>query len=240
MRSIALLLTTFTTTVSAQAALFPEYDLTATPGNDDEWVDRMEVHRPDHVHALELTTARPPCGVVGLGRSRLDGGLASRPRDPDLPCRAVWEDTVRLELGIHGGGRVGESNGGVGGLSLALGVRFSELFSVYYLFMATGGVWNRDPGRSWTVGLWSTAMFEFGIAPRLRVGAGPSIDMDAGCEVGGQETTCFAEPSYGAHTRVTVEVAELPFGGLTITGDMHLGLRDGVEPTLLLGVGLRF
>lgn len=106
--SPVLLLLSLTTVAEAQPAHYPEY---ADPEPTE--IERPEpLPTPREVRQLELETAVPPCGGRYRGRSRLDGGLASRARDPDLPCRDVWQRTVRFEIGLLGGGIVGRGNGG--------------------------------------------------------------------------------------------------------------------------------
>ena len=212
--------------------------------------DPAEIARPDplatpgFVRDLETSTAIPPCGGRYRGRSILDGGQASRRRDPDLPCRDVWQRTVRFELGLLGGGVVGRGDGGWGGLSLSLGLRLHEYVSVYYLFTFLAGRWGADTtAEQWEVAGWSSFLFELSPAPRLGIAVGPSIDFGAGCTVGGGQTasTCFAEPNHGAHGRVTLELLERPHGGLALTLDGHLLRRDGERyGAWLLGLGWRF
>ena len=233
---VVLLIFATSSAAQAQATVYDSY-IAAEP-----WTEPQEIPTPPEVHALELQTGIPPCGGEYTGRSRLDGALASCARDAELHCRSVWDSTVRFELGLLGGGNVDRSDGGVGGLSLSLGLRFEELFSVYYLLILSGGYWQPDTETSFRVAAWSAFMFELSPLPWLGVALGPSIDYQGGCTLADvqSDSSCFLEPSYGVHGRLTLEVAELPFGGLTITGDAHLDLREEPETTFLLGVGLRF
>lgn len=115
--------------------------------------------------------------------------------------------------------------------------------SVYYLFTFLGGRWGRDTDdEQWEVAGWSSFLFELRPAPRWGVAVGPSIDVGAGCQGGtGQtERVCFAEPSYGAHLRSTIALLERPRGGLTLTLDAHLSLREERSTAVLFGLGWRF
>jgi len=221
--------------VSAQTELYPEYDR-------DDPRSRRYLPSPEHVDALEAAHGVPPCGGAYWGRSRLDGGLASRPRSVDLPCRNIWSSVVRFELGLVGGGLVDADQGGWGGLSLQLGLRFHEFFSVFFQSLALFGGWDLSPGTSLAGASWNAFLFELSPTGLLGFALGPSMDLEGGCEVDAAQspTTCGYRIGYGGHARITLRLAELPFGGLTLTGDLHAGFgEDAPSPTMLLGLGLR-
>ena len=226
------------TFAAAQAALYDEY--TPEPAANTHDTALVE---PGWVRELHERTAIPPCAGRQLGRSFLDGGLGTRLRPEGLPCRNIWDATFRLELGGFGGTIPGTGDGGMGGLSLSFGLRLHARVSVYYALMASAGRWDDDAGGT-TRGFfsWNAFMFELSPAPRLGVAVGPSLDLVAGCAPSDEENvaTCGYDLGYGVHTRVTLEVAEIPSGGLTLTGDAHVGWRDEREVSLVAGLGLRF
>lgn len=220
----------------AQAALYEAYQL-------EESAPRSRaLTTPFWVRQLENETAIPRCGGNPLGRSALDGGLASRPRDPALPCRDVWQSTVRFELGGFGGGIAGQSGGGLGGVALSLGLRLHDLVSVYYLLTASGGAWANESEESRAFFTWNAFLFELSPAPRLGVAVGPSLDFVGVCGRGATDNveSCGSDLGYGVHTRVTIGLATLGSVGLTLTGDAHIGWRDERELALVGGLGLRF
>ncbi|MFK7986659.1 MAG: hypothetical protein AB8I08_11595 [Sandaracinaceae bacterium] len=194
---------------------------------------------PDWVSELERQST-PPCGTPSWGRSILDGSLAARPRPDGLPCRTVWDSTVRLELGIVGGGLTDRGDGGWGGLSLQVGLRFHEFLSVLYQGTVLAGGWDRDPGTTLEAVAWNAVMLELTPVRSLGVAFGPSIDIGGHCDEGvSQEDTCGYSFRYGAHSRVTYTLAELPAGGVALTADAHVGLLEEPRATLLMGLGLR-
>lgn len=194
---------------------------------------------PDWVVALERRSP-PPCDSPSWARSVLDGSLAARPRPADLPCRTVWDNPVRLELGIVGGGLVDRGDGGWGGLSLQIGLRFHPLLSVLYQGTALAGGWDRSPGTTVEAVAWNAVMVELTPVRSLGVAFGPSIDVGGHCDDGvSQDDTCAYSFRYGAHTRLTYALAELPAGGVSLTADAHVGLLEEPRTTLLLGLGLR-
>ncbi len=239
MRPAPLLWLGLTTLLPASALAQTSFDTPLDPRTS-----RPVRETPDWVQTLEATEGTPPCGEDDdWGRSTLDGGLASRGRPDDLPCRTVWDRTIRFELGLVGGGLTERSDGAWGGLSVSLGLRLHEAFSAYYLSLLMFGAWDRDPGTTVEVAAYNAFLFELSFVPRLSLALGPSIDLGAGCDIGvGQaEDSCSYAPYYGLHSRVTVEVAETDFGGLTLTGDVHATLSEpDPRATLLLGVGFRF
>lgn len=209
----------------------------------DETTSRPEHETPEHVLALERADPPPCSDQPQWARSTLDGGLASRRRPDDLPCRSIWDSPVRFELGLVGGGLTERGDGGYGGLSLSLGWRYHEMFRVYALSIVMFGGWDRNPGTSLELTSLNAFVFEVSPVHPLAVGFGPSFDLSGGCDIGvGQTsgTTCAYAPYYGMHSRVTLEVAEIPSGGLTVTGDVHVTLSEP-EPRamLLLGAGVR-
>ncbi|MEC7520668.1 MAG: hypothetical protein VYE22_12420 [Myxococcota bacterium] len=220
---------------AAQPSLFPEYDR-------DDPRSRRHLPRSPEVEALESEHGVPPCGAESWGRSRLDGALASRPRDADLPCREVWDADVRFEVGLVGGGRLEAPDGGWGGLSIQLGLRFHDVFSVMFQSLALFGRWDLGQGERLRGASWNAFLFELSPVDRLAVGLGPSMDLEAGCDLDafGAPSACGYTLGYGAHARVTLQLATLPFGGLTLTGDLHAAFGEGApQPTMLLGLGLR-
>ncbi|MCB9637177.1 MAG: hypothetical protein H6721_34130 [Sandaracinus sp.] len=214
----------------AQASLFDEY-------TEHGEYEPQTIETPAYVRRLELETGIPRCGRRALGRSRLDGGLASRARDLSLPCRDVWRKTVRFELGALGGS---SPAGGVVGLSLSLGLRLHDRVGVHYLVLGTFHGHRND----WEGAIVGAFLFELApFHPRFRVALGPSMDFVGGCGStdGQSDPTCRISATYGVHSRLTAELVELPFGGLTMTADLHLGRRDGEwAKTWLFGMGLRF
>ncbi len=231
---------------SALAALCPALagaqDALPSPFTLDESTSRPELATPAWVEALESSAGVPPCGEESWwGRSTLDGGLASRRRPASLPCRSIFESTVRFELGLSGGGMIDRGDGGIGALSVQLGVRYHELVSVYYQGHLLGGGWSRGGGHTIDVASWHGAMLELSPHRIFAVAAGPTIDITAGCDLDvEQQSGCWYAWSYGVSTRVTLSLAQVDSTGIVATGDFHVSL---IEPDLralaLFGLGFR-
>ena len=211
----------------------------------DDTTQRPELETPMWVQELERTHGVPPCGEERYwGRSTLDGGLASRLRPDDLPCRSVWDETVRLELGLHAGGMLERSEGAMGGFSLQVGLRFHELFSVYYQGHLLGGGWDRDGGQTAEATNWNAFMLEVRPHRVFGVALGPSFDITGSCDFGvGQEPDeCTYAWSYGVGSRLTFALTDDQSAGpgVVATGDFHVSL---IEPDAhavgLVGIGLR-
>lgn len=210
----------------------------------DETTSRPEHPTPRWVAELEGRAGVPPCDDHRhWGRSRLDGGLASRRRPDDLPCRTVWENTVRFELGLVAGPLLERADGAFGGLYGQLGVRYHELLSVYWQLHLLGGGWDRgNGGASADVAAWNGVMLELSPHRAFAVSAGPSFDISAGCDVGVEQEDdgCWAAWSYGVASRLTVSLGQVDGTGISLVGDFHVSL---IEPdpraVALLGVGFR-
>ncbi len=208
----------------------------------DETTSRPEYPLPVWVEALERGASMPACDDrEHWGRSSLDGGLASRRRPDSLPCRSVFGSTVRFELGVIGGGLLERSDGGIGGLSVQVGLRYHDDFSVFYQLQLLGGGWSRGGGTTIDVAGWNAVLFELTPHPVLGIAAGPSIDFTAGCDLDvDQQSSCAYAWSYGVATRVTFALGQVDSTGIVATGDFHVSL---IEPSpravALLGIGFR-
>jgi len=209
----------------------------------DETTGRPERPTPAWVAELEGRAGVPRCDERShWGRSTLDGSLAARRRPDDLPCRDVFHSPIRLELGFVGGGMTDRGDGGLGGLSLQLGLRYHEYFSVYYQLHLVGGGWARGGGTTVDLAAWNAVLLELTPHPVLGVAFGPSFDITGMCDVEvDQQSGCAHAWSYGVATRVTVALGQVDSTGIVATGDFHVSL---IEPDLralaLLGLGLRF
>lgn len=208
----------------------------------DPSTSRPTLPTPAWVEALESEAGVPPCGDrAWWGRSTLDGGLASRRRPEGLPCRSIWDSTVRFELGLSGGGLLERGDGAIGAFTLQLGVRYHEYVSVFYQGTILGGGWARGGGHTIDVASWHGAMLEISPHEVFAVAAGPTIDITAGCDLNvDQASGCWYAWSYGVSTRVTLSLAQVGSTGIVATGDFHVSL---VEPepraTVLGGLGFR-
>lgn len=220
----------------SQVALDSQDDL-------DALTSRPQPSTPTWVEELEGRAGVPRCDDAGWwGRSTLDGGLASRTRPEGLPCRSIWESTVRLEIGIVAGGLFDRGDGGLGGLSLSLGLRYHEYLSVYYQLHLLGGAWERGGGVTVDAAAWNAVLLEFSPHRHFAVAAGPAFDVTAGCDfdVGQEPTSCTYAWSYGVAARLTVPLAQVDSTGIVATGDFHVSLIEPEPRTVaLLGVGFR-
>ncbi|MGE0789576.1 MAG: hypothetical protein AB7S26_28145 [Sandaracinaceae bacterium] len=209
----------------------------------DVTTSRLEHETPDETLELESSGAIPPCSAgPSWGRSILDGGLASRRRPADLPCRTVWESPIRFELGLVGGGVLERGDGAIGGFSVQLGLRFHQLFSVYWQTWLLGGYWSNDVGVLGEAYAIDGVMFETSPFERFAIALGPTFDLSAGCGAleAQTDTACRYEWSYGLSSRATVSLFDVDDVGVSLTADLHVGLlKDGARSTALLGLGLR-
>lgn len=149
---------------------------------------------------------------------------------------------MRFELGIVGGGLFDRGDGGLGGLTASLGLRYGEYFSVFYQLHLLGGLWERGAGLTVDGAMWNAVLLEVSLDRHLAVAVGPSIDMTAECDFGvGQESmSCFYAWSYGVSTRVTVPLVQVDSTGIDLTADFHISaLEPDVRAMGLLGVGFR-
>ncbi|MCB9592281.1 MAG: hypothetical protein H6719_06085 [Sandaracinaceae bacterium] len=208
----------------------------------DVSTSRPELATPGWVEELETTTAIPPCGDrASWGRSTLDGGLASRRRPESLPCRSIFDNPIRFELGVVVGGLTDRGEGALGGFSAQLGLRYHELFSVYWQLQVLGGGWSRGGGTTVDATVWNSVMLEFSPHRNFAVALGPAFDITAGCDMNvDQQSSCWYAWSYGVATRITVPLAQVDSTGFVATGDFHVSLIEP-EPraTAVLGLGFR-
>lgn len=168
----------------------------------------------------------------------------ARPEDAP-PATAPREDhaRVRFHAALAGGGFFGDVVGGMGGLSVGLGVQFNQWVGLYY--QAHGMLAALIEGGQDAVLaaiMYNSVIVDVTLGHVFQIGAGPSLDFLAGCAAGGSGAGCGdAGPFFGIDARVALALGGHDVGtrgGFLISADLHPTFYpNGVSLALVLGVG---
>ncbi|MEQ8458983.1 MAG: hypothetical protein RLO52_29275 [Sandaracinaceae bacterium] len=166
-------------------------------------------------------------------------------RPEDAPPEAAPEDhaRVRFHAALAGGGFFGDVVGGMGGLSVGLGVQFNQWVGLYY--QAHGMLAALIEGGQDAVLaaiMYNSVIVDVTLGHVFQIGAGPSLDFLAGCAAGGSGAGCGdAGPFFGIDARVALALGGHDVGtrgGFLISADLHPTFYpNGVSLALVLGVG---
>ncbi|GAB5549385.1 MAG: hypothetical protein SangKO_091450 [Sandaracinaceae bacterium] len=166
-------------------------------------------------------------------------------RPEDAPPAAAPEDhaRVRFHAALAGGGFFGDVVGGMGGLSVGLGVQFNQWVGLYY--QAHGMLAALIEGGQDAVLaaiMYNSVIVDVTLGHVFQIGAGPSLDFLAGCAAGGSGAGCGdAGPFFGIDARVALALGGHDVGtrgGFLISADLHPTFYpNGVSLALVLGVG---
>ena len=158
------------------------------------------------------------------------------------------EDYTRLRfgMGVAGGGFVGDLNGGIGGLYAQFGVQFNNVLALFYQSHGLVGAFaessSYSEGGAVTALWWNTAMLELTLGGTFQVGAGPSLDLIAGCVATAAGSGCSdSGPYFGIDGRVAVAIGGKgpgTRGGVAIGADIHpTFFPDGYTLALVATIG---
>ncbi len=168
---------------------------------------------------------------------------ASADDDPLIPLPAEDDARFRFGLTATGGGFIGDVDGGMGGLSLSLGVQLNEHLGVYYHGHGLVGAFASGPDEGAVLFLSMNAlMADVTLGSMVQLGAGPSLDYLAGCGANAEEAACGSGgPFFGINGRVALTLGDSDPGGrgaFILTADIHpTFLAEGTAVSILLGIG---
>lgn len=166
-------------------------------------------------------------------------------RDELHEARATRWHHPRLRLGISGlgGGFVGPTHGGVGGLALRVGVQLNDIVAIYLQGQGLLGEYVPDPRPSSIVGFaFHSAMVEFTLLDMIQLGAGPSIDVIWGCnETNAGGAYCGRSGAFfGGDFRVAIIAGHRGVNhrsGVTFSIDAHPTWVGDLMGTIVFGIG---
>lgn len=150
---------------------------------------------------------------------------------------------VRFHAALAGGGFFGDVLGGMGGLSLGIGVQFDQYFGLFYQAHGMLGAFI-EGGQAGAVAalLYNSVLFDVTLGHVVQIGAGPSLDFIAGCGASAGGAGCGdGGPFFGLDARVALALGGHDVGtrgGFLISADVHpTFFPGGVSVALLLGIG---
>jgi hypothetical protein len=154
--------------------------------------------------------------------------------------------TPRLRFGVSGvgGGFLGDTSGGLGGISPRVGVQLSEHAAILIQGQYLLGRYVDGTGEMAGVAL-HTAMFELTAAGMFQFGIGPSLDFWWGCDADPGQVVCGNSGPYpGADMRLAIVVGgrydrTRSRTGFSVSVDLHPTLLDNGHWAMigLLGFG---
>jgi hypothetical protein len=150
---------------------------------------------------------------------------------------------VRFHAALAGGGFLGDVLGGMGGLSLGIGVQFDQYFGLFYQAQGFAGGFI-EGGQAGMIGafLFNSVLFDVTLGHVLQLGVGPSLDFIAGCGASAAAAGCGdGGPFFGIDGRVALALGGHDVGtrgGFLISADVHpTFFPGGVSVALVLGLG---
>lgn len=166
-------------------------------------------------------------------------------RDEVHEAREARWHHPRLRLGVSGlgGGFVGATHGGVGGLALRVGVQFNDMVAVYLQGQGLVGEYVPDPSPTSIAGFaFHEAMLEVTLLDMIQLGAGPSLDVIWGCSATNAGAYCGRSGAFfGGDFRVAITAfhrGAVHRSGLVFSIDAHpTWVGDELLGTLLFGIG---
>ncbi len=207
--------------------------------------DAQEAPSPDAEPRPAATTTvvvQAPAAPVAAAPA---SPVAAAPPVAPPPEAAPREDhaRVRFHAALAGGGFFGDVVGGMGGLSVGLGVQFNQWVGLYY--QAHGMLAALiEGGQDAVVAaiMYNSVIVDVSLGHVFQIGAGPSLDFLAGCAAGGSGAGCGdAGPFFGIDARVALALGGHDVGtrgGFLISADLHPTFYpNGVSLALVLGVG---
>lgn len=187
-------------------------------------------------------TAAPPSASTTVV---VQAPAAPAPAAPATPAPEAHEDyaRVRFHAALVGGGFFGDVVGGMGGLSLGLGVQFNQWVGLFYQAHGMLGALI-EGGQDAVLGafMYNSVIVDVTLGHVFQVGVGPSLDLLAGCAAGASGAGCGdGGPFFGLDARVALALGGHDVGtrgGFLIAADLHPTFYpSGVSLALVLGVG---
>jgi hypothetical protein len=194
--------------------------------------------------------------ALGLVVSSLAAGVAAAPAAAQAR-RAVVAPAVivqtapppsygprfRFGMSLNGGGLIGDAEGGFAGLSLRAGIQIIDELAIYYQAHGLFGAFvsQRESGAVLAT-MWNQILFEADIGGVLMLGAGPSLDVFAGCASTADGSGCGSGgPFFGIDGRVALALGGSgpgARGAFVVSADFHPTiLPNGVLMAFVLGLG---
>ncbi len=150
---------------------------------------------------------------------------------------------VRFHAALVGGGFFGDVAGGMGGLTLGLGVQLNQYFGLFYQAHGLLGAFI-EGGQDGAIAalLYNSAIFDVTLGHFFQFGAGPSLDFLAGCAAGASGAGCGdGGPFFGLDGRVALALGGNDVGtrgAFVVSADIHPTFYPGgVSLAFILGLG---